>query len=85
MNNARLSINEAARLLNASPQFIRIGLRQNVFPWGYAVKTSSQYTYFVIPKKFEECTGIKVPEMYLNYSSAELRKGVHIERPAKNL
>lgn len=60
MKNNKLSVEEAARLLNANPQFIRIGLQQSRFPWGYAVKTSSQYTYFILPKKFEEYTGIKV-------------------------
>lgn len=55
-----MSVDDAAKLLNASPQFIRIGLQQNCFPWGYAVKTSSHYTYFIIPNKFEEYTGIKV-------------------------
>lgn len=29
-------------------------MQQGVFPWGYAVKTSSQYTYFILPKKLEE-------------------------------
>lgn len=58
MQNKRLTVEAAARLLNASPQFIRIGLQQNVFPWGYAVKTSSHYTYFILPKKFEEYTGV---------------------------
>lgn len=65
MKYGRLSVNEAAKLLNASPQFIRIGLQQNKIPWGYAVRTSSQYTYFIIPKKFEEYTGVKIPEEYL--------------------
>lgn len=64
MKNGRLSVEEAARLINANPQFIRTGLQQGVFPWGYAVKTSSQYTYFILPKKFEEFTGIKLEEEY---------------------
>lgn len=62
MKNGRLTVDEAARLLGASPQFIRIGLQQGRFPWGYAVKTSSHYTYFIIPQKFEEHTGIKIPK-----------------------
>jgi hypothetical protein len=61
LKNGRLSVEEASKLLNASPQFIRIGLQQGVFPWGYAVKTSSRYTYFILTKKFEECTGVKIP------------------------
>lgn len=65
MKNGRLSVEEAAKLLNASPQFIRIGLQKNAFPWGYAVKTSTQYTYFILTKKFEECTGVLIPDTYL--------------------
>lgn len=60
MKNGRLSVEEAAKLLGANAQFIRIGLQQGVFPWGYAVKTSSHYTYFIMPNKFEEYTGIQV-------------------------
>jgi hypothetical protein len=56
----RLTVEEAAKLLGANAQFVRTGLQQSVFPWGYAVKTSSHYTYFILTKKFEECTGIKV-------------------------
>lgn len=60
MKNMRLSVEEAAKLMGANPQFVRLGLQQNKFPWGYAVKTSSHYTYFIMPNKFEEYTGIKV-------------------------
>lgn len=56
----RLSVAEAAYFLNASEQFIRVGLQQGIFPWGYAVKMSSQWTYVIIKQKFEEETGIKV-------------------------
>lgn len=60
MSKKRLSVEETARLMGANPQFIRTGLQQGVFPWGYAVKTSSHYTYFILPEKFEEYTGISV-------------------------
>ena len=55
----RLTISETARLMNVSEQFIRIGLQRGVFPWGYAVKMSSRWTYFISPEKFTEHTGIK--------------------------
>jgi hypothetical protein len=60
LKNKRLSVEEAAKLLGANAQFIRLGLQQNKFPWGYAVKTSSKYTYFIMRNKFEEYTGIKI-------------------------
>lgn len=56
----RLSVDQAAKLMEASKQFVRIGLQQGIFPWGYAVKTSSQWTYFISKQKFTEHTGINV-------------------------
>ena len=56
----RLKVKEVARLMGVSENFIRLGLQQGLFPWGYAVKTSSEHTYYISPAKFEEYTGIKV-------------------------
>lgn len=49
-----ISVEETARLLNKSPQTIRIGLQRGVFPFGTAVKTSSKHTYIIYRKKLEE-------------------------------
>ena len=49
-----------AKLMNVSEQFVRVGLQKGIFPFGYAVKMSSQWTYFISKQKFEEMTGIKV-------------------------
>lgn len=56
----RLSVVQAASLLNASEQFIRIGLQQGTLKFGMAVKMSGQWTYVITKQKFEEVTGIKV-------------------------
>ena len=56
----RLSVTKVAKLMNVSEQFVRVGLQQNKFPWGYAVKMSSKWTYFISPTKFTEATGIQV-------------------------
>lgn len=56
----RLSVTEVAQLMNVSEQFVRVGLQQNKFPWGYAIKMSSKWTYFISPTKFTEATGILV-------------------------
>ena len=61
----RLSVATAARLIGASEQFIRIGLQQNQLPFGFAVKTSGQWTYVITKQKFEEATGIKVGENHV--------------------
>ena len=56
----RLSVSDVAKLMNVSEQFIRIGLQKGLLPFGYAVKMSSKWTYFVSKEKFQEHTGIRV-------------------------
>lgn len=56
----RMSISETAKLMNVSEQFVRIGLQKGIFPWGYALKMSSKWTYFISSVKFTEHTGIQV-------------------------
>lgn len=50
----------AAKLMHKKNNFVYEGLQQGVFPWGYAVKTSSQWSYFISSVKFTEHTGIPV-------------------------
>lgn len=52
----------AAKLMNKNVEFLYMGLQQGIFPFGYAVKTSTKYSYFISSVKFEEYTGIKVNE-----------------------
>ena len=56
----RITVKQAALLMNVSPQYIRVGLQKARFPFGYAVKMSTQWCYFISKSKFEEYTGIKV-------------------------
>lgn len=56
----RLTVKQAAYLLGASEQFVRIGLQQGTLKFGMAVKMSGHWTYVVTKQKFEEVTGIKV-------------------------
>lgn len=53
----KLTVKEAAEILGVSPQFIRVGLQQNVLPIGTAVKMSSVWTYHISPKLLEEYAG----------------------------
>lgn len=46
-----------AKLMGKSPQFVRIGLQQKVFPFGFAVKMSSKWCYFISPKKLYDYIG----------------------------
>jgi hypothetical protein len=56
----RLSVTEVAQLMNVSEQFIRVGLQKGLLPFGYAIKMSSKWTYFISSTKFTESTGIRV-------------------------
>ncbi len=62
-NENRLTVHQAAKLLGASDQFVRIGIREGQLKFGVAVKTSNQWTYLITKQKFEEVTGITVPEI----------------------
>lgn len=57
-----LNPKKAAKLLGVGYDFIYQGLRNGIFPWGYAVKNqgSSVWTYFINSAKFSEHEGIKV-------------------------
>ncbi len=54
-----MTIAEAAELLGKSKQFLRIGLQRGIFPFGYAVKMSSKYTYHISRKKLYEYMGVQ--------------------------
>lgn len=50
----------AAKLMKKSKEWVMQGLRDGVFPWGYAVKLTN-WSYFISSVKFTEHTGIEVP------------------------
>ena len=56
----RLSVSKVAELMNVSEQFVRVGLQKGQLPFGYAIKMSSKWTYFISTTKFTEATGIMV-------------------------
>lgn len=51
-NEKKVTIKKAAELMGTSEQFVRIGLRNNRFPFGTAVKLSTKWTYYISPKLF---------------------------------
>lgn len=60
MNGETLTVQETAKLMGKSQDFVRIGLQRNLLPFGYAVKTGKQrFSYFISKQKFTEATGIK--------------------------
>ena len=52
-----MKVVECARLLDKSPQFVRIGLQRGVLPFGYAIKMSSKWTYHISESKVYEYLG----------------------------
>jgi hypothetical protein len=44
--------------MNVSEQFVRIGLQRGNLPFGYAVKMSSKWTYYIDSDKFKKETGL---------------------------
>lgn len=53
-----LPVMTAAQLMGKSKEFIYQGLRDGVFPWGYGVKMGKNWSYYISPVKFAECTGL---------------------------
>lgn len=61
MAKNNLTVKEAAELMGVSQQFVRVGLQQNLLPFGFAVKISGgRYTYNIPTALFEKYTGITV-------------------------
>lgn len=50
-------ISECARILGKSEQFVRVALQTGAAPFGFAVKTSSMWSYHISAKKLKEYIG----------------------------
>lgn len=59
----RLTVREAARIMGADAQFVRIAMQRGHLPIGHAEKKSSQYTYYISTYKLSEYTGIPLSEI----------------------
>lgn len=47
----KLTVPEAAAIMGATPQFLRMGLRHNKFPFGTAVKFK-RWSYYINAERF---------------------------------
>lgn len=53
---------DAGSLMRMNHKTVEDGLKQGVFPWGYAIKTSeNHHRYFINARRFAEIEGIEVP------------------------
>lgn len=50
----------AARLMGKSQKFVQDGLKAGTFPWGYGVKMSTKWSYWINSKRFSEIEGIEL-------------------------
>ena len=53
---------EAAAILHASPQFVRVAMQQEKLPIGTAIKMSSIWTYNISEKLLAEYSGKNIRE-----------------------
>jgi len=53
-----VSVDQTAKLLGKSRQFIRVALQRGIAPFGFAVKlTGEKFSYHISPKKLQEYIG----------------------------
>lgn len=53
---------DAGKLMRMNHCTIEAGLKQGIFPWGYAIKTGeNRYRYFINAQRFADIEGLEVP------------------------
>ena len=56
-----MTVKEAARLMHMHHTTLENGLKQGLFPWGYAIKgTGTKYTYYINAEKFAAAEGLQL-------------------------
>lgn len=53
----RITVKEAAEIMQCTPQMIRIGLQRGLFPFGTAIQMSRRYTYYISREKVYQYLG----------------------------
>lgn len=56
----KISTEQAAKIIGATPEYVRLGLQQGRLPIGSAVKHLTRWTYNISPKLLEEYSGVKL-------------------------
>lgn len=59
-----VSVSRAAQIMGKCPQFVREGLKRGILPIGHAIKTKTQYNYYISPKLLSDYTGIKEDDIW---------------------
>lgn len=59
---AQIRTKDVGTLMRMNHKTVEEGLKQGVFPWGYAIKTSdNHHRYFINAQRFAEIEGVQVP------------------------
>ena len=53
----KITIKQAADIMQKGQQFVRIGLQRGLLPFGTAVKVKQRWNYYISPKLFYEYVG----------------------------
>ena len=61
----KITIKDAAHVLERSEQFVRIGLQRNLLPFGFAMKREGarKYDYFINPSQFAAYCGVTLADL----------------------
>lgn len=68
----RVSVAEAAAILETSQEYVRLAMQKGVLPIGSAAKMSTRWTYHISPKLLAEYAGCDVAK-----ALEEIRGGTH--------
>ena len=68
----RVTVAEAAAILDVSKEYIRLAMQEKLLPIGSAAKMSSKWTYHISPKLLAEYSGADVEK-----ELETLRGGTH--------
>lgn len=59
---AQIRPKDVGTLMKMNHKTVEEGLKQGVFPWGYAIKTSdNHHRYFINAQRFAEIEGVQIP------------------------
>ena len=54
-----MPVEQAAKMLGKSKQFVRVALQRGIAPFGFAVKVSGdKWSYHISPRKLNEYLGV---------------------------
>jgi len=55
----QITVKETAEIMGRNPDFVRCGLQQKVFPFGFAVKMEKEWSYIIYKDKVCDYFNIK--------------------------